>query len=278
MKASNQFIISQKERSNKVKSMPTLPRKISSLGIYHVIYRGVNKQRIFEDDDDYGKFLTVLRKFRSKCDYKILGYCLMSNHIHLIIKTGKMSLGRIFQHIAPSFVYWYNKKYARVGCLFQSRFKSTPINSENQLLIVTRYVHQNPVKASICKRPAQYKYSSFMNYFDNDLIDNSFVRSIVSCDDFYSFNCIKNDDHCMDIDDEKPRMNDSRAAKIMHKLSGCKNVTEFQALAVKVRDEMLRRMRKAGISISQSSRITGISYGVVRKATASVGGTSGPSS
>ena len=84
--------------------MPTLPRKISSLGIYHVIYRGVNKQRIFEDDDDYGKFLTVLRKFRSKCDYKILGYCLMSNHIHLIIKTGKMSLGRIFQHIAPSFV------------------------------------------------------------------------------------------------------------------------------------------------------------------------------
>ena len=258
--------------------MPTLPRKISSLGIYHVIYRGVNKQRIFEDDDDYGKFLTVLRKFRSKCDYKILGYCLMSNHIHLIIKTGKMSLGRIFQHIAPSFVYWYNKKYARVGCLFQSRFKSTPINSENQLLIVTRYVHQNPVKASICKRPAQYKYSSFMNYFDNDLIDNSFVRSIVSCDDFYSFNCIKNDDHCMDIDDEKPRMNDSRAAKIMHKLSGCKNVTEFQALAVKVRDEMLRRMRKAGISISQSSRITGISYGVVRKATVSVGGMSGPSS
>ena len=258
--------------------MPTLPRKISSLGIYHVIYRGVNKQRIFEDDDDYGKFLTVLRKFRSKCDYKILGYCLMSNHIHLIIKTGKMSLGRIFQHIAPSFVYWYNKKYARVGCLFQSRFKSTPINSENQLLIVTRYVHQNPVKASICKRPGQYKYSSFMNYFDNDLIDNSFVRSIVSCDDFYSFNCIKNDDNCMDIDDEKPRMNDSRAAKIMHKLSGCKNVTEFQALAVKVRDEMLRRMRKAGISISQSSRITGISYGVVRKATASVGGMSGPSS
>ena len=82
----------------------------------------------------------------------------------------------------------------------------------------------------------------------------------------------------MDIDDEKPRMNDSRAAKIMHKLSGCKNVTEFQALAVKVRDEMLRRMRKAGISISQSSRITGISYGVVRKATASVGGMRGPSS
>ena len=117
-----------------------------------------------------------------------------------------------------------------------------------------------------------------MNYFDNDLIDNSFVRSIVSCDDFFSFNCEKKDDCCMDIDDEKPRINDSRASKIMHKLSGCKNVTEFQALAAKVRDEVLRRMRMAGISISQSSRITGISYGVIRKATASVGSRGVPSS
>ena len=81
----------------------------------------------------------------------------------------------------------------------------------------------------------------------------------------------------MDIDDEKPRMNDSRAAKIMHKLSGCSNVTQFQALAVKVRDEVLRKMRMAGISIKQSSRITGISYGVIRKATASVGSRGGPS-
>ena len=251
--------------------MPTRPRKISSLGIYHVIYRGVNKQCIFEDAEDFNMFLAVLRKFQPICGYKILAYCLMSNHIHLIIKKGEMSLGRIFQHIAPSFVYWYNKKYERVGSLFQSRYGSTPINNENQLLIVTRYIHQNPVKASICKLPGHYEHSSYKDYFNNDLIDDSFVRSIVSCDDFFRFNCEKNDDHCMDIDDEKPRMNDSRAAKIMHKLSGCRNVTEFQALAVKVRDEMLRRMRIAGISISQSSRITGISYGVIRKVTASIG-------
>lgn len=101
---------------------------------------------------------------------------------------------------------------------------------------------------------------------------------MVSCDDFFRFNCEKNDDQCMDIDDEKPRMNDSRAAKIMHKLTGCRNVTEFQALAAKVRDEMLCKMRTAGISLSQTSRITGISYGVIKKATASVGSRGKPSS
>ena len=258
--------------------MPTLPRKISSLGIYHVIYRGVNKQRIFEDAEDYDKFLSVLRKFQAKCGYTVLAYCLMSNHIHLIIKKGEMSLGKIFQHIAPSFVYWYNKKYERVGSLFQPRFRSTPINSESHLLIAIRYVHQNPVKAAICKRPGQYEYSSYTNYFNNDLINDTIVRSMVSCDDFFRFNCEKNDDQCMDIDDEKPRMNDSRAAKIMHKLSGCRNVTEFQALVAKVRDEMLCKMRTAGISLSQTSRITGISYGVIKKATASVGSRGKPSS
>jgi serine/threonine protein kinase len=102
------------------------------------------------------------------------------------------------------------------------------------------------------------------------------VSIIVSCDDFFSFNCQKNNDHCLDIDDEKPRMNDKNAAKIMHKISGCKTVSEFQALAVKVRDEMLRKIREAGISMKQTSRITGISYGVIRKATASVGSRSGP--
>ena len=256
--------------------MPTIPRRISSLGIYHVVYRGINKQRIFEDDEDFQRFLDTLQRFQTKCDYKILGYCLMSNHVHVIMKTGKMSLGRIFQYIAPSYVPWYNKKYSRVGSLFQPRFNSTPIESENQLLIAIRYVHQNPVKAGICKHPAQYKYSSYKDYFDNALIDDTYVRSIVSCDDFFSFNCQKNNDHCLDIDDEKPRMNDKNAAKIMHKISGCKTVTEFQALAVKVRDEMLRKIREAGISMKQTSRTTGISYGVIRKATASVGSRSGP--
>ena len=127
---------------------------------------------------DYGKFLTVLRKYQPICDFKLIAYCLMSNHIHLLIKTGEMPMSRIFQRIIPSFVYWYNKKYERVGNLFQARFLSSPVNNSSQLLTVVRYIHQNPVKAAICNHPGQYQYSSYVNYFSNDLIDSSFVRSI----------------------------------------------------------------------------------------------------
>ena len=216
--------------------MPSRPREISSLGIYHVVYRGVNKQQIFEDEDDYGKFLTVLRKYQPICGYKIIAYCLMSNHIHLLIKPGKIPLAGIFQRVIPSFVYWYNKRYERVGSLFQSRFRSSTV-----------------------------KYSSYKNYFDDDLIDSSFVRSEVSVEFFRSFNCAENDDQCLDIDDERPRMKDERAVNIMQRLSGCSNVTEFQHLDTKVRNEVLYDMWMAGISMSQASRVTGVSYGVIRK-------------
>ena len=255
----------QSNQIRKVTSMSTPPRQPSSLSIYHVIYRGNNKQRIFEDSDDYGKFLAVLRKYQPICGFKLIAYCLMSNHIHLLIKTGEMPMSRIFQRIIPSFVYWYNKKYERVGNLFQARFLSRPINNSSQLLTVIRYIHQNPVKAAIYSHPDQYQYSSYKDYFDNNLIDSGFVRSIVSDEFFCSFNCAENDDHCMDIDDERPRLKDERAAKIMQRLSGCDNVAEFQQLDVNVRDDVLYDMWMAGVSVSQANRISGISYGVIRK-------------
>ena len=209
--------------------------------------------------------MTVLRKYEPICGYKLIAYCLMSNHIHLLIQPGKISLPRIFQRVIPSFVYWYNKKYERVGALFQNRFRSRPVNNSTQMLTVIRYIHQNPIKAAICNHPGQYQYSSYRDYFDNDLIDNSFVRSIVSDEFFFSYNCAENDDQCLDIDDERPRIKDERASKIMQRLSGCSNVAQFQQLDVKVRNEVLYDMWMAGISVSQANRVTGVSYGVIRK-------------
>ena len=246
--------------------MPTRPRLSSSLDIYHVVYRGINKQRIFEDGEDYEKFLSILRKYQPICGYKIVAYCLMSNHIHMLINPGEIPLSRIFQRIIPSFVYWYNKKYQRVGSLFQARFKSRPINSRSQLLIVTRYIHQNPVKAAICNHPRKYKYSSFRGYFDNDLINSELLLSEISKKDFIKFNCADNNDLCLDIEEEIPRLTDEIAISIMQRLSGCSNVTEFQSLDAGRRDNVLCSMHMARISMKQASRITGISYGVIRKA------------
>ena len=246
--------------------LPSKPRLDSKTGIHHVILRGINKQRIFEEDEDYNKFLQVLRRYQNKCDYSLLAYCLMSNHIHLLIKVGTMDLGVIFQHISPCFVKWYNAKYQRVGSLFQSRFKSSPVEDRTYLLTVIRYIHQNPVKAAVCNDPSQYKYSSLHDYFENDLIDKSIIMGETDEESFLRFNLETNNDQCMDIDDEVPHtVTDEKGVQIMQHVSGCCNTTEFQTLEEYRRDKALFHMWRAGVSIKQASRITGVSYGVIRR-------------
>jgi REP element-mobilizing transposase RayT len=90
------------------KPMPRGARKKSTTGIYHVVLRGINKQRIFEDSQDYRKFLETIKTNKDKSGYTLYAYCLMSNHIHLLIKEGTEFLGNTFRRIGASFVYWYN--------------------------------------------------------------------------------------------------------------------------------------------------------------------------
>ena len=110
--------------------MPRQARRKSESGIYHVMLRGINKQVIFEDEEDSLKFLETLKNYKAISGYKIFAYCLMSNHIHLLLKVEKENLDLIIKRIASSYVYWYNWKYHRSGHLFQDRFKSEPVEDD----------------------------------------------------------------------------------------------------------------------------------------------------
>jgi REP element-mobilizing transposase RayT len=94
-------------------------RRKSQSGIYHVILRGINKQVIFEDDEDREKFIECLRYYKDICLYRIYGYCLMDNHIHLLITESKEDIGKIMKRIGVRYVSWYNRKYNRCGHLFR---------------------------------------------------------------------------------------------------------------------------------------------------------------
>ena len=109
--------------------MPRGPRKISETGIYHIMMRGINRQTIFEEEEDCEKFLQVLHRYKEKCGFQIYAYCIMGNHLHLLLKVGTDPLEKIMRMICGSYVYWYNQKYDRVGNLFQDRFKSEPIEN-----------------------------------------------------------------------------------------------------------------------------------------------------
>lgn len=247
--------------------MPRQARKKSESGIYHVMLRGINQQQIFEDSEDYEKFLDVLKDCKEICEFKLFAYCLMGNHVHLLIKEGTEPLEQVFKRICGRFVYWYNIKYRRVGHLFQDRFKSEAVDSELYFYTVLRYIHQNPTKAGICKRIEDYAYSSYLEYTGrNDLVDTDYVFGMSTIEEFIGLNHEIVDTRCMDISDNVVmRVTDEQARVLIRKITKCGNASEFQELDIAVRDKCLKKLREKGVSIRQLSRLTGISYGVVRR-------------
>ena len=163
--------------------MPRIARKYSKIKVYHITIRGIDKQNIFFEEEDKYKFLEIINRTKEKYNYEIYAYCLMDNHVHLVIYDKEQQLSKIMQSIEISYVFYFNLKYGRTGHLFQNRFFSKKIEDLNYFLTVCKYIHRNPEKAGIALTQ-NYKWSSYqeyirkkkiisssllMHYFDNDI-------------------------------------------------------------------------------------------------------------
>ena len=140
--------------------MPRKPRVQQPGMIHHVIARGNNKENIFRSDDDKTRYLQLIDKYRERDHFKLLSYCLMDNHIHLLIKQGKVALSRTMQGIQQSYTLYYNKKYKSIGHVFHQRFKSKPVDDEAYLLSLIAYIHKNPKVGRLVNDLNDYKWSS----------------------------------------------------------------------------------------------------------------------
>lgn len=252
--------------------MPRTARKKSKSGIYHLILRGVNRQTIFEDEEDAERFLHTLEEYKDKSGYKMYGYCLMGNHIHLLIKEEKEDLGIAMRRIGASYVYWYNWKYDRSGHLFQDRYKSEVVENDKYLLAVVRYIHQNPVKAGLVKDFKEYKWSSYSEYINRKrIIDSDFILGIFGKDRmkaismFETFHKGETDTNCLDID-ETNRIKDSEAVEIIKKTCKISHCIDLQKLDKGERDNYLKIIKGKGLSTRQIARLTGISRGIILRA------------
>ena len=192
----------------------------------------------------------------------------MSNHIHLLLKAENESISVIMQRIASSYVHWYNLKYCRVGHLYQSRFSSEPIDDDRYFLAVLRYIHQNPVHAGMCKDAMDYRYSSYRDYieYDSGLVDIEYVFSMMDKDAFISLNNEPETKKHLDDDYVRLRLNDAVAKAMMQDVSRCASAAEFQSLCLDDRNRYITVLKERGLSIRQISRLTGISFAIVRKA------------
>lgn len=149
--------------------MPRKPREYCNTNIYHIINKGCNGQDIFFDDNDREMFLNKLKNLKSEYHFYVYSYCLMSNHVHIVIKIDEKNLSKMMKSLNVSYVLYFNEKYSRTGVLFQNRFKSKCIYDQKYFLDVCRYIEQNPEKAKICKTD-EYKWSSYHEYIENNRI------------------------------------------------------------------------------------------------------------
>ena len=124
-------------------------RAQSQTGIYHVMLRGINRQDIFDEPEDYSAFIRALSSIQYRledglvtkvCTCHIYAYCLMPNHVHLLLCEKNWKVGEVIKSIAASYVLYYNKKYGRTGHLFQDRFKSEPCNDASYFITLFRYI------------------------------------------------------------------------------------------------------------------------------------------
>lgn len=183
--------------------MPRIARKYFKSSFKHIIVQGINKEAIFEKEEYIEKYKEIILKKLFNSNILILAYCIMNNHAHFLIYCEKNeNLSKYMQKVNTAYSVFYNKIKNRVGYVFRDRYYSQDILTKKQLYNCFKYIHNNPVKANICKDISQYKNSSYNEFLDKKkIISENGIKllfgSIVNYKE--KFLAIHN---CMDIEEE----------------------------------------------------------------------------
>lgn len=141
--------------------MPRIARIVYDGYPHHIVQRGNNRQPVFFDDKDREFYLRLLKKYSKECGDKICAFCLMDNHVHLlIVPKDKFSLAKTMQKLSLTYTQYINKKYNRTGRLWECRFHSCVVDRDEYLWVACRYIENNPVRAKVTDRPDRYNWSS----------------------------------------------------------------------------------------------------------------------
>jgi len=244
-------------------------RSKSASGIYHVMLRGIDRRKIFILEPDYLKFLEYIEKAKNKCAFEVYAYCLMPNHVHLLLKTEKdEEIGNIIKRITVGYVQYHNLHYARTGHLFQNRFRSEPVEDESYFVTVLRYIHQNPLKAGIVKEMEEYQWSSYYEYLkaeQRQLLDPTFVLNFFpNTEAFVKFMKEENEDKCLDDEQIKVYTDEDLKGLITTYLDAdLRSIAESDK---KRRNELLKNIKEmTGVSNRQLARVLDIGRGIIER-------------
>lgn len=239
--------------------MPRQARCFSESEYYHVMIRGNNKQDIFYDDEDRERFSETMQRFSVETVVGIIAWCLMSNHVHLLLKTEKMP-DLFMKKLGCSYVPYFNRKYGRIGHLFQDRYKSEAIRNDRYMLAVIRYIHMNPEKAHICKMN-EYKWSSYSEYLgENKTANTEMILEMLGGSEGY-IQFMETADSDLYLDD-RYGLTEKEALNKFSELFP-KGVSSIQSLPRNERNNAVARLSDAGLTAAQICRITGLGKNIV---------------
>ena len=257
-------------------------RLASDSGVYHVILRGVNRQDIFENEKDYLKFLSLMERVVFPVDETgqripplliIYAYCLMPNHVHLLVREQKCGVSAAIRWISGTYAGYFNFKYEHVGHVFQGRFRSEVVNDWEYFLTLMQYIHQNPVAGGLVKKVCDYRWSSWREY-DPKMVCDVPMCSTKSVHTKISFEALEElvntplakTQRILDFDsDTGRRVTDERVREYIKAEFGITEVSKIQHLEKTERNVIIKRLLKFCRNVSQISRVTGISRGVIHR-------------
>lgn len=257
-------------------------RKASETGVYHVMMRGVNHLQIFEAEEDYYHFLSAMQFAKEQyspdgtrlpdlCTY--YAYALMGNHVHVLLQVKEAAIGEIVKKIASSYVFYFNRKYGRDGHLFKERFRSEPCDDMSYFLTLLRYIHQNPVKAGLARDVGDYQYTSWHEYMNDyevvfPLCSTRIVLNRIPLNELKALveDPLNEEIYCLDHEDRPKRfVSDDWIQNALNTYLNEKNCSDIQHLGKLERNEILVQLIRAGGSIRQLGRLTGLGRGVIER-------------
>lgn len=262
--------------------MPRQARFYNEAGIYHIMMRGNEKKKIFLDNDDRKRFITTLFEIVKEEETDIYAYCLMDNHVHLLLHEEPEDIARLMKRINVSFASYFNKKYKRVGHLFQDRFKSECVDSIDYLLAAVRYIHNNPLNAGIVSSPEKYRWSSYYDYINTrkrnniktDKVLNIFSENkIEAMKQFIEFGGLDSDIRFIDfLEQSNDEIRDEQVKRANEALN---NILSSKGLCISdlsektnynLRNEIVKSLKEAfNLSSRQMAAITKLGKGTILK-------------
>jgi len=239
----------------------------SKSGYYHIMIRGNERKVIFLDDEDKLRFIETLYERKQEDRFYLHAFCLMDNHVHLMISEGTEDIATVMKRITVSYVYYFNKKYKRVGHLFQDRFRSEVVEDDSYALTLARYIHNNPVKAGLTKTVGEYKWSSYLCYTDekqyfNKVLDKELIMGMFSQDNeeakklYVEFMKKEPIDEFIDLQEEKQFMDEEEAKELF---------TQMLASQDEIEKIIKEFKQKTNLSIRQIATIAGLNKDKVNK-------------